>query len=43
MGDYDRAAEMLKKALGMRIDDPMIRLDQGLLYALTGRRKRLVS
>ena len=39
VGDYDRAAEMLKKALGMRIDDPMIRLDQGLLYALTGRRK----
>ncbi len=39
VGDYDRAKEMLEKALKMRIDDPIIRLDQGLLYALTGRRK----
>jgi len=39
VGDYDRGEQMLEKALGMRIDDPLIRLDQGLLYALTGRRK----
>ena len=39
VGDHDRAEEMLEKALEMRIDDPLIRLDQGLLYALTGRRK----
>ena len=38
MGDYDRAKEMLEKAL-LRVDDGIIRLDQGLLYALTGRRK----
>ena len=39
MGDYDRAKEMLEKALALRVDDGIIWLDQGLLYALTGRRK----
>src|SRR2546428_6185812 len=39
VGDYERAKEMMDKALEMRTHDPLIRLNQGLLYALTGRRK----
>ena len=39
VGDYERAKEMMDRALEMRTHDPLIRLNQGLLYALTGRRK----
>jgi TolB-like protein/Flp pilus assembly protein TadD len=39
IGDYARARDMLEKASEMSAGDPLIRLDQGLLDALTGRTK----
>ena len=37
--DFPKAQEILDKGLGINPREPLLRLDQGLVYALTGRRK----
>lgn len=38
-GDLAKAQELITQGLGVNAREPLLRLDQGLLYVLTGRRK----